>query len=116
KAAAEAAACTALVYLGVREGDAAVSTPVGGETDQAPAEPKLIAARFRHVDDLGFCNGSRPSLELVGSAEVLDQLPGRVRDACVAVIGEAAPVSRREPPGVTLVQVREDLACAAIEP
>ncbi len=32
-----------------------------------------------------------------------------------AVIGEAPSVSRREPPGVALVQVREDRACAAID-
>ena len=55
------------------------------------------------------------SLELVGPPEVFDQLPRRVRFACVAMIGEAATVSGGEPPGVALVQMREDLTRAAIE-
>jgi hypothetical protein len=37
--AAEAVALAGFVHLGVREGDAAVSTPVGSETDEASAEP-----------------------------------------------------------------------------
>src|SRR5437879_6242138 len=116
EAAPEAAALARFVHLGMGERDAAVSAPVGGETDQATAEPKLVAACLRHVDDLRLGNGSGCRLELVGPAEVLDQLSGRIRFAGVAVIGEAAAVSCREPPRVTLVQVREDLARAAIDP
>jgi hypothetical protein len=98
----------------VREGDPAVSTVISGETDQAP-EPKLEAARVWYIDDFGLRCGSGRSLELVGPPEELDQLSGCVRFACVAVIDEAAAVSRRELPPVALVQVREDLARAAEE-
>src|SRR5439155_15603644 len=52
--AAEALAFAGFVHLGVRKGNAAVSPPVREQTDQAPAEPKLVAARLGHLDDLGL--------------------------------------------------------------
>src|SRR5437870_12139452 len=116
EAAAEAATLARFVHLRVREGDAAASAPVGGQTDQAPAEPKLVAARLRHVDDLRLRDRSDRRLELVGSAEKLDQLPRRIRFAGVAVIGEPPAVDGREGPRLTLVQVRKDLARAAVNP
>ncbi len=84
EATAEAPALAGFVHLSVCEGDAAVSAPVGGKTDQVPAEPELVAALFRHIDDLGLGNGSLPRLELVGPAEVLDQLPRRGRWAKIS--------------------------------
>ena len=52
--AAEAAALAGLVHLGVRVGDASVAAPVGGVADQATAEPKLVTAQLRYVDDFRF--------------------------------------------------------------
>ena len=97
------------------ERDAAVATPVGSQTDQPAVQPQLVAALLRHVDDLRLRHRSRTGLELVAAAEVLDQLPARVRLARVAVIDEAATMIRRKPPRVTLAQVREDLASSAKE-
>ena len=91
----------------MREGDPAVAAPVRGETDQAITDPELVAARLGRVDHLGLGDGSGSGLELVGPSEVLDQLPRRVRLAGVAVIGEAAAVSRGELPRIALAQVRE---------
>jgi hypothetical protein len=100
----------------VRERDAAVSAPVRCETDQAIAEPKLVAVCLRYVDDFRLRNGSVSCLEVVGPAEELDQLSDRVRFAGVAVIGEPSPVSCSELPRVALVQVREDRARPTEEP
>src|SRR4051794_6382619 len=75
QAAAEAAALAGFVYLRVGEGDAAVTAPVGGDTDQTATEPKLVAARLRNLDDLGLLGGSVGRLQLVIPAEVLEQLP-----------------------------------------
>src|SRR2546423_2179589 len=115
--AAEAAALARLVHLGVREGDAAVAAPVGGEADQAAVEAELVAAAPGHLDDLGVGRRGRPGrgLELAGAAEVLDQLPGRVRLARVAVVGEAVSVLGSMLRGLTLAQVREDRSRAAEE-
>src|SRR6266511_942818 len=49
------------------------------------------------------------------NGRVLDQLSRRVRFTCVAVIGEPPPVSSRQPPAVALLQMRKDLAGAAID-
>src|SRR6266511_1196888 len=49
------------------------------------------------------------------NGRVLDQLSRRVRFTCVAVIGEAPPLSSRKPPAVALLQMRKDLARAAID-
>src|SRR5438270_1432146 len=112
EAAAEAAALARRVDLGVGERDAAVASAVGGEADQAPVEAELVAALLGPVDDLGVGGRGRPGRrhELARAVEVLDEMAGRVRLAGVAVIGEAAPVLRREAPRLALVQVREDLA------
>src|SRR6266536_3247701 len=83
--AAEAAALARFVHLGVREGDPAVATAVGGEPDQATPEPKLVAALLGHVDDLRLGRRSFGGLELVRAAEVLEQLAGDVRLARDAV-------------------------------
>src|SRR5438132_3655837 len=67
------------------------------------------------MDDLGVLGRSRSSFELVGAPEELDQLARHIRLAGVPMIREPAAVGRREPPRVALVEVREDLAGAAIE-
>src|SRR3954467_15715398 len=61
--------------------------------------------------------GRRPdrSFELVGPAEILDQLPRCIRFTCIAVVREPAPVRRRELPSVAIAEVREDRARPTIE-
>src|SRR5437588_12487881 len=72
QAAPEAAALARLVYLGVRECDAALPAPVCGQPHEPPAKPQLVAAGVRDVDDLGLSRRAGGGLELVGAAEVLD--------------------------------------------
>src|SRR2546423_553375 len=90
--------------------------PTPSPTAVPNAGASLVAALFGNVDDLGFADGPVRRFELVGAAEILDQLSGRIRLAGVAVIGEPPAVGGREAPRIALVQVREDLAGAAVEP
>jgi hypothetical protein len=99
-----------------RQDDPAVPAAVGSESDQAVAEPELVAALLRHVDHLGLGRRAFSALELIRAAEVLDQLARHVRLSGVTVIGEPAAVSGVELPGRTLSKVREDLAGAAEDP
>src|SRR5207244_8532466 len=105
-----------LVHLGVREGDAPVPAPVGGEADQTAAEPELVTVRLGYVDDLRVCDGSVSRLQLVVAAEILEQLTGDIGFARVVVSGEPLAVRRGVPRGLARLQVREDLARAAEEP
>src|SRR5262249_37287307 len=101
------------VDLRVREHDPTVPAAVGGEADQPVAEPKLVPVLLRNVDHLCLGGRALAALELVGSTEILDQLARHVRLPWGAVVGEAPPVRGVEPPGLALVEVREDLAGAA---
>ena len=102
KPTAETTALPRFVNLGVREGDPALPAPVSRESDHPGGEPKLIAARLRHVDHLCFRRASADVFELLARAKILDQLPLRIRLACVAMIDEPAPVLRRELPRIDL--------------
>src|SRR6266571_5304834 len=95
---AAAAPLPRLVNLGVGEGDPVVPAVVGRKADQALGKPKFIPARLGHVDDLGFCRITGDVLELPGRAEILDQLPLRIRLAGVSMVDEPAAVLGRELP------------------
>src|SRR5262249_55140593 len=67
---AEATAFAGFVHLGVREGDSAVSAPIGREADEASAEAELVPTFLGHVDDLRVLDRSCcRRLELVRAAE-----------------------------------------------
>ena len=75
KQAAEPAALARFVDLGVREGNASVAPPVGGEPDQPPTKPQLVAALFRNVDDLGLRDRPGAGLELIGPRKYSTSCP-----------------------------------------
>src|SRR2546423_2930693 len=116
QSAPEPAPFAGLVDLRVSESDAAVATPVRRKSDQPAGEAELVAALVRDVDDLRIGGNARRGLELVTAVEVLDQLVRCAAFACVAMVGEPAPVCSGELPRLTLVQVRKDLTRAAKQP
>src|SRR5438067_3227749 len=92
----EATPLASLVDLCVRESDAAVATPVRRKSDQPAAEAELVAALLRDVHNLRIRGNARRGLERVTAVEVLDQLSRCVGFACVAMVGEPAPMCSGE--------------------
>src|SRR3954468_3655914 len=94
----DAAKALAFVVLGdfdVCERDRSVAPPVGGNADQTPAEAELEARGVAVGDHLCVLRAAPRRLQLRGTAEVLDKLPGRVGAASVDVVGEAPAVRSR---------------------
>ena len=113
---AEAAAFARWVDLGVREGDPVAVLPavVRGLADHPVAETELVTRLFWDVDDNRVLRrgGDLPAF---ARAEVLNELAGRVRLACVLVVEEAAAVRVGVLPGLELGEVPVDRASALEE-
>ena len=112
---AEAAAFARSIHLGVRERDPVVAAVVRGEPDAPVAEPELVAALLRDVDDDGVdgrCVDLRARLIV---PEPRDDPGHPVGLARVRVVEEALPVRVRVLPGLARLEILEDLARAAEE-
>lgn len=116
--AAEAAPFAGLVDLGVRERDAFALSAVRKQADSAAVEHELVAVSLQNGRDDELVRRFRlvERFDLAAAVEVLDELPRHIRFAGVAVMREAAVMSRREAPRLPPAQMREDLARPAVEP
>jgi hypothetical protein len=98
------------------EHDPIVSLPVGQLSDPLTVEQQLVPVRLGDVDDHCVVRRCRPQLarlEIPRIPEVFDELAGRIRFACVPVIGETPSVRSRESPWLAVPEVGEDRAGAA---